>query len=173
MNLHEGDHVVDMGCGTGASFDALRAAVGDSGRVTGIDLSEEMAAVARRRIADRGWTNVEVTIGDAATTPLPNHVDAVLFFLTHDLTRIPEVVTRAVDALKPGGTVAALGPASAPKWAVPVNLIVRRIARRYVTTLEGFDEPWSHIAREVPDLRVRRILGGGVYLATGRTETTA
>lgn len=170
MKLQEGDHVLDLGCGTGASFEALRAAVGESGRVTGIELTEEMAAVARRRIAERGWTNVEVIVGDATSAPLPDEVDAALFFLVHDLTRMPSVITRVVRVIKPGGTVAALGPVTAQRWAVPVNLIVRAVARRYVTTFEGFDAPWSHLAHEVPGLRVRRILGGGVYLATGRIE---
>lgn len=49
-----------------------------------------------------------------------------------------------------------------------MNLIVRAIAARYVTTFDGFDEPWSHLATELPELRVRRILGGGVYVATGQ-----
>ncbi|MGH9049909.1 MAG: hypothetical protein ACRDY4_09290 [Acidimicrobiia bacterium] len=46
------------------------------------------------------------------------------------------------------------------------------MARRYVTTFEGFDAPWSHLAAEVPGLRVRRLFLGGAYLAVGRTETT-
>lgn len=167
LQLRDGDHALDIGSGTGASFDALRAAVGSSGRVTGVELSEEMAAVARRRIDDHRWTNVEIIVGDASTVPLPTNVDGVLFFLVHDLTRTPAVVQRAVAAGRLGSRVVALGPVSAPRWAVPVNIIGRAIARRYVTTFEGFDAPWSHLAVELPDLRVRRILGGGVYLATG------
>ena len=77
-----------MGCGTGASFEALRTAVGATGRVTGIELSDEMAAVARQRITDHGWTNVDIIVGDATTAPLPHDVDGVLFFLVHDLTRM-------------------------------------------------------------------------------------
>jgi ubiquinone/menaquinone biosynthesis C-methylase UbiE len=173
LNLSEGDHVLDMGSGTGASFDALHRAVGPSGRVTGVELSDEMAAVARQRIADHGWTNVDVVVGDATTAPLPNGVDGILFFLVHDITRIPAVVERAITAGRPGATVAALGPVTAPRWAVPVNLIVRAIARRYITTFEGFDRPWSHLAKAIPGLHVRRILGGGVYLATGQVERDA
>jgi len=173
LQLRDGDHVLDMGSGTGASFEALRAAVGTSGRVTGVELSEEMAAVARKRIDDHGWANVEIIVGDASTAPLPTDVDGVLFFLVHDLTRIPAVVQRAVAAGRPGARVVALGPVSAPRWAVPVNVIGRVIARRYITTFEGFDAPWSHLAVELPGLRVRRILGGGVYLATGsRSDAT-
>lgn len=171
LELNEGDHVLDMGSGTGASFESLRSAVGATGRVTGIELSEEMAAVARQGISAHGWANVDIIVGDAATAPLPSDVDGILFFLVHDLTRMPAVVERAVASGRPGARVVALGPVSAPRWAVPVNLIVRAIARRYITTFEGFDAPWSHLASSVPRLRVRRILGGGVYLASGQIDS--
>jgi len=168
LKLSQGDHVLDMGSGTGASVSELRSAVGPSGKVTGVELSEEMAGVARQRIEDHGWNNVEVIVGDASTVPLPSDVDGVLFFETHDLMRTPVVVRRAVGAARPGAWIVAFGPASASRWALPVNVIVRSIARRYVTTFEGFDAPWSHLTPELPDLRVRRLFLGGAYLATGR-----
>lgn len=168
LRLREGDHALDMGCGTGASFEALRSMVGAAGRVTGIDLSEDMAAAARRRVETNGWANVEVVVGDAASVTLPAGVDGILFFETHDLMRAPVVVRRAVGAGRPGARVVAFGPASAPRWAIPVNAIVRSVARRYVTTFEGFDAPWSHLAAEVRDLRVHRLFLGGAYLAVGR-----
>src|ERR671919_362590 len=49
LRLRPGDHVLDVGCGTGANLPHLVAAVGASGHVTGIDLSEAMAAHARTR----------------------------------------------------------------------------------------------------------------------------
>lgn len=162
-----------MGCGTGASFEALRSIVGATGQVTGVELSDEMAAVARRRIRDSDWANVEVVVGDAATAPLPSDVDGVLFFETHDLVRTPAVVKRAVAAARPGARVVAFGPASAPRWAGPVNAIVRSVARRYVTTFEGLDAPWTHLAAEVPGLRVHRLFLGAAYLAIGITGTTS
>src|SRR5829696_1078256 len=168
LRLQRGDHVLDMGCGTGASFAALRDAVGPAGHVTGVELSEEMAAVARRRIADHGWDNVEVVVGDATVAPLPADVDGILFFLVHDLTRLPAVVERAAGSGRAGARVVAFGPVRATgRLARPVNAIVKAIARNYVTTFEGFDAPWSHFAAVVADLRVRRALGGGVYIATG------
>jgi SAM-dependent methyltransferase len=171
LKLREGDHALDMGCGTGASLEGLRALVGATGRVTGIELSEEMAAVARQRVDDNGWTNVEVLVGDAATAPLPTDVDGILFFETHDLMRTPAVVKRAVAAGRAGARVVAFGPSSAaPRWAFPINTIVRRVARRYVTTFDGFDAPWSHVAAELPGLRVHRLFLGGAYLAIGVIE---
>jgi tRNA A58 N-methylase Trm61 len=174
LRLQAGDHVLDMGCGTGASFAALRQVVGPRGRVTGVEISEEMAAAARRRIAKRRWDNVEVVVGDATVAPLPSGVDGILFFLVHDLTRLPTVVDRAVGAGRAGARVVAFGPVRAThRLAFPVNAIVKAIARNYVTTFEGFDAPWSHLAASVPGLRVHRALGGGVYIATGQIDRKA
>ncbi len=71
LKLRNGDHVLDMGCGTGASFGALRSIVGATGQVTGIELSEEMAAVARQRIEDNGWkiSGAYLAVGRTETTP--------------------------------------------------------------------------------------------------------
>ncbi|WP_333893210.1 hypothetical protein [Mycolicibacterium gadium] len=41
------------------------------------------------------------------------------------------------------------------RTAFPVNVIVKTIARRYITTLEGFDAPWSHLTEFVTDVWVR------------------
>ncbi len=61
-----GDIVVDLGCGTGLNFPALAAAVGREGLVVGVDRSAEMLAMARRRVADRGWG-----IGSRSSSPTP------------------------------------------------------------------------------------------------------
>lgn len=67
LELQLGDHVLDLGCGTGASFPYLVSAVGSTGRVTGIDQSDEMAAVARARVTEAGWDNVDIIVSEAVT----------------------------------------------------------------------------------------------------------
>ncbi|MGH7838106.1 MAG: methyltransferase domain-containing protein, partial [Candidatus Binataceae bacterium] len=52
LELRAGDHVLDIGCGTGADVAELAALVGRSGRAVGIDYSEAMVAEARKRVAD-------------------------------------------------------------------------------------------------------------------------
>jgi SAM-dependent methyltransferase len=51
MAVHEGDHLLDIGCGTGADVQALARAVGSSGRVVGVDSSAAMIAEAEKRAA--------------------------------------------------------------------------------------------------------------------------
>ncbi len=60
-----GERVLEVGCGTGAATLPLAEAVGDSGRVVGIDLSEPMLAVARRHVAESGRRNISLLHADA------------------------------------------------------------------------------------------------------------
>jgi SAM-dependent methyltransferase len=62
-----GEHVIDVGCGCGASVLALAKRLGATGEVMGLDVSEPMSARARERIAASGLTNARVVVSDAAT----------------------------------------------------------------------------------------------------------
>jgi SAM-dependent methyltransferase len=83
LQLKPGQTVIDVGCGTGASFARLIAAVGRDGRVVGVDQSRGMLAVATKRIANEGWTNVELIEAPVQDANLPD-ADAAIFFFTHD-----------------------------------------------------------------------------------------
>jgi ubiquinone/menaquinone biosynthesis C-methylase UbiE len=167
LRLRSGDHVLDVGCGTGANLPHLVAAVGPTGHVTGVDLSGAMAAHARTRAATNGWDNVDIVVGDAATAPLPADVDGALFFLVHDLVRSQAVIDRVVAACRPGARVVAFGPKWAPRWGWPLNAFVRRGIRPYVTTFEGLDTPWDRLQRRLNQFSVRPLALGTLYLAEG------
>lgn len=53
--------------GTGLSFDAIEERIGPSGRLIGLDYTEAMLAEAERRVRQKGWGNVRLVRGDAAT----------------------------------------------------------------------------------------------------------
>ncbi len=63
-----GSTVIDVGCGCGATTIELARAVGPSGRVIGIDLSESMLALASERLNE--FSNATCLLGDAAELPL-------------------------------------------------------------------------------------------------------
>ncbi len=108
--LAEGQSVLDIACGTGLNLPLLRAAVGESGRVVGLDYSEGMLGEARQCVNEAGWQNVELVQGDAALlegvgAPFDAVISTWALGIVDDL---PSALTRAVDLLTPGGRLAVL-----------------------------------------------------------------
>src|SRR5262249_56236809 len=58
LRIGGGERVLEIGCGTGALTLPLASALGEGGRVVGVDISEPMLSVARRRGAERGLQHV-------------------------------------------------------------------------------------------------------------------
>jgi len=168
LELQEGGVVLDVGCGTGLSFPLIEERIGAEGRIIGVDPSPEMLAKARERVERHGWRNVTLLEASAEEAQLPDAADAVFFHFVHDITRSPAAIENVFRQAKPGARVAAAGGKWAPWWALPSNAYMWYLAHRYVTTFEGFRRPWSHIERYVPDLKVRSMLFGVVYVAWGR-----
>lgn len=68
---HQREHVLDMGCGTGAVVLALNEAVGEHGRIVGLDVSRRMLERAKGAAAARSLHNVEFYEMDATHPDLP------------------------------------------------------------------------------------------------------
>jgi SAM-dependent methyltransferase len=67
-----GEKVLEVGCGTGAATVPLAEAVGDTGEVVGIDISEPMLTAARQRISQCDQRNVTLLQGDAQVYSFPS-----------------------------------------------------------------------------------------------------
>ena len=167
LRLVPGDAVLDVACGTGLSFAPIVDAIGAGGRLTGVELVPEMAALARDRVAREGWRNVRVDVSDMAAARLDGPYDAVLFHFTHDVLRTAGALDNIFAACKPGARVAVAGSKLLPWWLAPLNGWVRRINAPYMTTFDGLERPWLPLARHVPDLRRERALGGIAYVGWG------
>jgi ubiquinone/menaquinone biosynthesis C-methylase UbiE len=89
-----GERALDVGCGRGAATIALAEAVGDQGRVTGIDLSPKMAEACAAEVAGRGLSHVDVRVMDASAPSLPTGAydlvvsSLVVFFLPDPLAAL-------------------------------------------------------------------------------------
>lgn len=98
---------LEMGGGTGANLEYLEARIADLGRVYIVDLTPSLLQVARRRVAEHGWSNVEVVEADATTFEPPcQPVDVITF--SYSLTMIPDwfgVLEQAWRLLRPGGWI--------------------------------------------------------------------
>ena len=77
--IKAGDTVLDLGSGAGNDVFVARALVGDSGKVIGVDMTEEMIAKAEENKQKLGYTNVEFRYGEIEELPVENHtVDVVI-----------------------------------------------------------------------------------------------
>jgi ubiquinone/menaquinone biosynthesis C-methylase UbiE len=103
--IKEGDTVVDLGSGAGNDCFIARAAVGEKGRVIGIDMTEAMVKKAKDNAAKLGFTNVEFRPGDIEKMPLTSNVaDVVVSNCVLNL--VPDKVkafSEIYRILKPGG----------------------------------------------------------------------
>src|ERR1700675_1507685 len=106
--LHPGEHVLDLGSGGG--IDVLLSAnrVGPSGKAYGLDMTEDMLALARENQRKAGAQNVEFLKGEIENIPLPeNSVDVMISNCVINLSGDKDrVLVEAFRVLKPGGRFA-------------------------------------------------------------------
>lgn len=110
LNLKTGEHVLEIGFGTGHSLKQIAELVGKSGKVHGLDISRGMLNVAEKRLQKANLLHrVKLTLGDAVKMPYEDRkFDAVFMSFTlelFDTPEIPKVLEEIKRVLKPGGRV--------------------------------------------------------------------
>jgi arsenite methyltransferase len=107
-DLHPGEVVLDLGSGGGEDVFISAARVGPEGRVYGVDMTEEMLALARRNQREAGVENVDFLKGTIEDVPLPDDsVDVVISNCVINLSADkPSVFREAARVLRPGGRFA-------------------------------------------------------------------
>lgn len=158
-----GEIVLDVGCGTGTTTLRLADAVGPSGQVLGVDISEQQLGLARQRVAVTGTTRVQLVLDDAATHDFaPESFDlcftrfGVMFFAD------PVAAFRNIRrAMKPNGRLllAVFRSGSENPWATASVAAIRHLVPPPPAL--GPEDPgqfsWSDPAR------IRRVLNGAGF----------
>ena len=169
LDLKPGDTVLEIACGTGLNFSRLQKAVGATGKIIGIDMTDKMLDQARKRIAVTGWTNVELIKTDAAKYDFPRGFNGILS--TFAITLIPEydqIIKRGSDALDPGGRFAILDfkePAGKPRW---LTAVLVALTRPFGVSLDLADRhPWGSIERYLAKQCFKELFFGFCYLSVG------
>src|SRR2546422_11149722 len=108
IQLEPGQAVLDLGSGGGIDVLLSARRVGPSGKVYGLDMTDEMLALARENQRKAGATNVEFLKGTIEAIPLPeNSVDVIISNCVINLSTDKDAVVReAFRVLKPGGQFA-------------------------------------------------------------------
>jgi demethylmenaquinone methyltransferase/2-methoxy-6-polyprenyl-1,4-benzoquinol methylase len=175
IKVQRGDTVVDIGCGTGLNFPLLQETIGPEGRIIAVDLSDAMLDQARWRVAEQGWTNVELVQDDAARFQFPAHVGGIVSTLA--LTLVPEcgrVIDHASAALAPDRRLVVLDMAW-PRWMPVWFRHVLFFLRSYGVTGDVIRRrPWQTVyqtmEQQLVNVTRKEFWMGFFYLATGRSR---
>src|SRR5688500_19295143 len=108
IDLQAGETVLDLGSGGGIDVLLSAKRVGPSGKVYGLDMTDEMLALARENQQKAGATNVEFLKGEIENIPLPdNSVDVIISKCVINLSADKgRVIREAFRVLKTGGRFA-------------------------------------------------------------------
>jgi arsenite methyltransferase len=107
-DLHEGEVVLDLGSGGGEDVFISAARVGPTGHAFGVDMTDEMLELSRRRQQEAGIENVEFLKGTIESVPLEDDsVDVIISNCVINLSADKaEVFREAARVLRPGGRFA-------------------------------------------------------------------
>ena len=163
-DLREGETVLDLGSGGGIDVILSAKRVGPSGTAYGLDMTDEMLALARQNAAEAGVRNVHFLKGLIEAIPLPaGSVDVVISNCVINLsTDKPAVLTEIARVLKPGGRVGVsdvvaedrLSPEQRAERGSYVGCIAGALSKsEYAAGLEaaGFEDVSVEFTHEVAD----------------------
>ena len=163
-DLHEGETVLDLGSGGGIDVILSAKRVGPTGTAYGLDMTDEMLALARRNAAEAGIGNVHFLKGLIEQIPLPaDSVDVVISNCVINLsTDKAAVLTEIARVLKPGGRVGVsdivaedhLSPVDRAERGDYVGCIAGALSKaEYLAGLEaaGFEDASVEFTHEVAD----------------------
>lgn len=169
LELRPGARVLEVGCGTGRNLAHLVQAVGERGRVYGVDLSEGMLQEARSLSAIAEWHNVTLIQSDATEYTLPELVDGVIFSLSYAvIPRHREALRRAWEHLRPGGHVVIMD-AKLPS-GFPGKLLHPFVVWASRATVLGNPDirPWDELRELTDDVGCEEAQFGTYYICWGR-----
>jgi arsenite methyltransferase len=145
LALEPGETVLDLGSGGGIDVLLSARRVGPTGKVYGLDMTDEMLALARENQQKAGATNVEFLKGTIEAIPLPaSSVDVIISNCVINLSTDKDAVLReAFRVLKPGGRFAVSDVVV--RGHVPGD--VRRSMELWVGCIAGALEETEYIAK--------------------------
>ena len=163
--------LLDVGCGTGLSFELLLQRVGPSGHVLAFEQSPDMFEQAFQRIKKNRWHNVHLLTLDAEHYRLPTTTgtpDAVLMHYVHDVCRSPEAIENLFSQFLPGTRISLAGMKNFTGLLRVLNWWAQMKNQPYNAFAHDMDSPWDKVLAYVPGLQVMQTQWGMGYVAHGQ-----
>jgi demethylmenaquinone methyltransferase/2-methoxy-6-polyprenyl-1,4-benzoquinol methylase len=169
LELKPGDHVLDVGCGTGSNFPYLRAAVGPAGQVVGIEISPYLAAKARKRIQTHDWQNVQVIVAAAQCVQLTDEFAGLLLFAAHEVLTSPAALDNLLAHMHAHAPVVAFGAKQVQSLpGALLNPLLRGASKHWLAGAAPIDaQPWRLLEQRVARLTVEEHAAGLFYMVAG------
>lgn len=143
LQLTNGSSVIDVGCGTGASFPYLENVIGESGRIVGIEPSKSMISVARDRVKNEGWKNIVLLENTVEEVVEPQKYDGALLFAMQDVFNSLEGIKKIHALLREGARIVCVGPKIQEKGFMKIfNPMLHLLFKRMAISQDNKDKPW-------------------------------
>ncbi len=169
LKLQDGDKVIDVGCGTGASFPFLEKLVGKSGTILGVEPSSSMLKGAEARINQEKWENIkliEKTIEEVETN---ERFDGALMFAMHDVFNSMEGLEKIHSILKEGAHIVCVGPKIQEVGLTrTLNPFLHLLFKRMAISQENKDKPWRLIEEIFQTERIILEKHGLIFIYIGK-----
>jgi demethylmenaquinone methyltransferase/2-methoxy-6-polyprenyl-1,4-benzoquinol methylase len=172
LKLRPGDTVVEVGCGTGLNFELLQKAVGPSGKIVGIDISEGMLERARAVVRDRGWQNVELVSGSGSDFEFPEGVGGIIAMgvLTYE-PDFDKVIERGAKALSPGRRWVVLDYKMPTGWQRIFTPFFIAMGSSFGVSKDLMERHiWKAVERHLQNTQMHELYGGFVYIVSGEAH---
>ena len=130
LDLHEGDQVLDVGCGTGDDLRMVASLLGPSGRATGIDASERMITEARTRHAGSALP-LTFLIGETENLPFgdASFAGCLAIRTFQHLTDPEQALAEMIRVVRPGGWLVVVDP---DHDTAIIDVPTRSLARKFL-----------------------------------------
>jgi flavin-dependent dehydrogenase/ubiquinone/menaquinone biosynthesis C-methylase UbiE len=176
LALRGGETVLDLGCGAGHNFPHLRAAIGAEGNLVGVDLSENMLALARHRVEEQRWRNVGLVLGNANDLKFlrPQSIDVV--FCSLSFAMLPDrlaALEAIATVLKRGGRLAIIDWQPFSGWWRFVNpliyLSMSGLPSSNTALFKRAPESAALVTRVFPNAEYSEHYAGSLYVVIAAT----
>ena len=167
LDLKGGDRVLDLACGMGNNFYYLNNKVGCNGHIIGIDYTEEMLKVARKKAKLKGLGNIRLIKKDAAKLNFPkNYFDGIISTIgVSSIPKYKEALKKSINSLKIGKKIVILdGKLFDNKYKI-LNPIIKCLRWSKSWMVNADIEKY---AKELlNDVKTEKFFGGSIYITSG------